>query len=59
MKFYANVAEADGQIKASADVTVDRSEYNVRFGSNSFFGNLGDKTIYDDFELTVNLVANK
>lgn len=59
VKFYANVADADGQIKASADVTVDRSEYNVRFGSNSFFGNLGDKTIYDDFELTVNLVANK
>jgi polyisoprenoid-binding protein YceI len=59
VKFYANVTEADGQIKASGDVTVDRSLYNVRFGSNSFFGNLGDKTIYDDFELTVNLVANK
>lgn len=59
IKFYANVAEMDGQVKATGDVTVDRSEYNVRFGSNSFFGNLGDKTIYDDFELTVNLVANK
>lgn len=59
IKFYANVADMDGEVKASGDITVDRSMYNVRFGSNSFFGNLGDKTIYDDFELSVNLVANK
>lgn len=59
IKFYANVADMDGEVKASGDITVDRSLYNVRFGSNSFFGNLGDKTIYDDFELSVNLVAKK
>jgi hypothetical protein len=31
----------------------------VRYGSGSFFDNLGDKTIYDEFDLEVNLVANK
>ena len=36
-----------------ADLTIDRSDYNVRYGSGSFFDNLGDKTIYDDFELSV------
>ncbi len=40
---------------ATAQLTIDRSKYNVRYGSGSFFDNLGDKTIYDNFELDVNL----
>lgn len=40
-----------------AEITVDRSKYDIRYGSKSFFDNLGDKTIYDDFYLTVNLVV--
>lgn len=40
---------------ASTELTIDRSKYNVRYGSGSFFDNLGDKTIYDNFELDVNL----
>jgi len=32
-------------------LTVDRAKYNVRYGSGSFFDNLGDNLIYDDFEL--------
>ncbi|WP_163708114.1 YceI family protein [Mangrovibacterium lignilyticum] len=39
-----------------AEITIDRSEYDIRYGSNSFFDNLGDKAIYDDFYLTVSLV---
>ncbi|WP_435579551.1 YceI family protein [Gilvibacter sp.] len=39
----------------TANVTIDRSKFDVRYGSGSFFDNLGDKTIYDDFDLTVNL----
>ncbi|APG61308.1 YceI family protein [Christiangramia salexigens] len=40
---------------ASTHLTIDRSKYDVRYGSGSFFDNLGDKTIYDNFELDVNL----
>ena len=40
---------------ASTQLTIDRSKYNVRYGSGSFFDNLGDKTIYDNFELDVEL----
>ncbi|QYA25549.1 YceI family protein [Gramella sp. MT6] len=40
---------------ATTNLTIDRSKYNVRYGSGSFFDNLGDKTIYDNFELDVNL----
>jgi len=59
IKFITNVEQSGGNLTAAAELTVDRSEYDIRYGSGSFFDNLGDKTIYDDFELTVNLVAKK
>lgn len=40
-----------------ANIVVDRTKYNIRYGSGSFFENLGDKTIYDDFKLKVNLLV--
>jgi polyisoprenoid-binding protein YceI len=57
VKFMADVVGENGMITASADIKVDRSDYDVRFGSGSFFDNLGDKTIYDEFDLQVKLVA--
>jgi polyisoprenoid-binding protein YceI len=59
VKFSATVSESNGAINASGKITVDRSEYDVKFGSGSFFDNLGDKTIYDEFDLQVSLVAKK
>ncbi|MCG9790915.1 YceI family protein [Flavobacterium algicola] len=41
---------------ATADLKVDRTKYDIRYGSGSFFDDLGDKTIYDQFDLKVNLV---
>lgn len=38
-------------------LTIDRSKYNVKYGSKSFFDNLGDKMIYDEFSLDFNLVV--
>ena len=40
---------------ATAQIVIDRTDYNVKYGSGKFFENLGDKTIYDDFTLDVNL----
>ena len=40
---------------ATANLSVDRTKYDVRYGSGSFFDNLGDKTIYDNFDLKVTL----
>jgi len=59
VKFFANVAEANGMVNASGKITIDRSEFNMRYGSGSFFDGLGDKTIYDEFDLQVSLVAKK
>ncbi len=57
--FKANVAEADGALTAIGDIVVDRSKFDVKYGSGSFFDNLGDKTIYDEFGLKVSLVARQ
>lgn len=59
VKFFANAAEANGMINASGKITIDRSEFNMRYGSGSFFDGLGDKTIYDEFDLQISLVAKK
>jgi len=57
ISFPATVSAQGQQITANAKIVVDRSKYNVRYGSDSFFDNLGDKVIYDDFDLEVSLVA--
>ncbi len=41
--------------KATADILVDRTNYDIKYGSGSFFDNLGDKAIDNDFSLKVNL----
>ncbi|WP_299124049.1 YceI family protein [uncultured Winogradskyella sp.] len=51
--------EGDSMILTSETFTIDRSKWNVKYGSKSFFDNLGDKFINDDMELKVTLVANK
>ena len=42
--------------KAMAAIKIDRSQYDVQYGSGSFFDNLGDNTIYDEFDLNANIV---
>lgn len=40
---------------ATANLIFDRSKYDVKFRSSTFFDDLGDKLIYDEIELSVNL----
>jgi polyisoprenoid-binding protein YceI len=40
---------------ATSSLKVDRTKYGIKYGSGSFFQNLGDKTISDEFELNVSL----
>ena len=40
---------------ATTKFAVDRTKYDIKYGSGSFFDNLGDKTISDNFDLTVSL----
>jgi len=49
------VTQSGATFKAS--VVFDRSNYDVRFGSNKFFDNLGDNAIANEITLDVTVVA--
>jgi hypothetical protein len=57
VNFKVNLSPKGKQYVAFADITIDRSKFDVRYGSTSFFDGLGDKAIYDNFELSVSIVA--
>ena len=59
VKFNTVLTEEGNSSVGVASITLDRTDYDIRYGSGSFFENLGDRTIYDEFELEINLVANK
>jgi len=42
-----------GAGSARTSVKINRTKYDVKYGSGSFFDNLGDKAIDDDFELGI------
>ncbi|MBN1407361.1 MAG: YceI family protein [Calditrichaceae bacterium] len=59
IEFPAVFKVEEGKVTASAKIEIDRSKYDVRFGSSSFFKGLGDKMIYDNFTMDVELTATK
>jgi polyisoprenoid-binding protein YceI len=48
----------DGKARAAGTVTVDRSQFDVRYGSQKFFPNIGDKIIYDEFTIELDVVGS-
>ncbi|HBF67137.1 MAG TPA: lipid-binding protein [Candidatus Magasanikbacteria bacterium] len=59
ISFPAEIYEQDGALKTHALVSLDRSKWDVRFGSGSFFSDLGDKIIDDMFTVTFDVVARQ
>ena len=57
--FSATLIESSPYLKAKSILSFDRSKYNVRFRSGSFFENLGDKLILDDIDVNIVLVTEK
>ena len=55
--FPADVTEKDGTLSIQGEVVLDRSQFDVKYGSGSFFDNLGDNLIHDNFTVGFNLIA--
>ena len=55
--FEAAINVDQDKLFASTEITIDRSQFGVKYGSNSFFDNLGDKAIYNDIKLEVEVIA--
>ena len=58
LSFNANLLESKGTIIASSSLVFDRSKYDVKYGSGTFFENLGDNLILDEINIDVNLAIN-
>lgn len=57
ISFPVVLKEVGSGYEATASITVDRSKFDVKYGSGSFFDDLGDKAISDEFTLEVKLVT--
>lgn len=58
IKDVTNPIKFDVNVKGNVATTtlkIDRTKYGIKYGSGSFFDNLGDKTINDEFQLDVTL----
>jgi polyisoprenoid-binding protein YceI len=53
--FEVTIGTNGDKLNAKAEIKIDRTAYDIKYGSSSFFDSLGDKAIYDEFTLTVEL----
>ena len=56
--FEFKLNEIDGVYTAEGEFTLNRTLWEVRYGSNKFFDNLGDNVIDDNVDVKVKLVAS-
>lgn len=59
VNFPATISVKNGIATAVADVTIDRTKYDIRYRSSNFFENLGDKAIYNEFAISFNVFARQ
>ncbi len=59
ISFNAEIKRDADKVFGYTKIKFDRTEWDIKYGSGKFFKNLGDKLIYDDFDVEVNLVTQK
>lgn len=60
ISFPVNYEVNDDKMTLTSETfTIDRTKWNVNYGSKSVFDDLGDQFINDDIKLTIDLVAKK
>lgn len=58
VSFPAEVKIDGNVLTASGIASIDRTKWNIKYGSGKFFSNLGDNMINDQFEINFELKAN-
>lgn len=59
ISFPATISADGDTLSAKAAITLNRAQWDIRYGSGSFFENLGDNLIADEVSITLDLVASK
>jgi polyisoprenoid-binding protein YceI len=57
--FPATIKVTGETIITVGTIKVDRTKFDIKYGSGSFFENLGDKAINDNFDLQISVIARK
>jgi len=57
ISFPAKVSVNGGKVTASGTASIDRTKWDIKYGSGQFFSDLGDKIIRDEFEIKFVLVT--
>lgn len=57
--FRARIEILTDFLYSTGEIVIDRTLYNIRYGSGKFIDNLGDKLIHDDFVLQFKLIGQK
>ncbi len=57
VSFDADINQAAGT--AMAEIKLNRTDFDIKYGSTKFFPNIGDKAIHDEFTLKVALAFGK
>lgn len=59
ISFDATIGLLPGKVTCTGSAVVDRAKFDVKYGSRTFFADIGDKMIDDEFTLKFNVVALK
>ena len=54
-----DIKKTDDQFSGKSNLTLNRTQWGLKYGSTSFFKGLGDKAIHDEFTLAVEIAAKK
>lgn len=57
--FQADVNVNGKNFLATANMKIDRTKWDIKYGSGSFFDNLGDRAILDEIEFDIYLLSVK
>jgi len=56
LEFKVSSHKHSDSFHVSGTIVIDRTQFDIKYGSGSFFDNLGDRTINNDFELKFDLM---
>ena len=59
VSFDSKISIEENKISCNGSIIIDRSKYDVKYGSKTFFADIGDKMIYDNFTMKFNFIAVK
>jgi len=59
IEFPATILANGNEMIVNADITIDRTRWNIKYNSKSLLGDAADKFIYDNFDIVLNLKGRK